>query len=535
MMVLAVARKGLVRIYRDKTANTARRRSGAEAPDAVRTRRRFFAPGFKAILPLILALAACTVGPDYSRPPPAFPPAAHYKELSGWTQAMPADAAPKGDWWTDFHDPLLDQLEPDVRISNQTVLADYQNYQAALALVQEAAAALFPVIGATGSVTRSKSSAGGTGGGNATAASSRSVITQGMVEGTLSWDLDISGKLRRTIEENDANAQASEATLANATLSAQVALAITVISLRVTDANIDLLTKTVAEYKENLRVVSNGVQAGYTLYPPSDEVTARVQLENAQASLAALGVARAQYAHAIAVLVGKAPEDLDIPHSPGLPALPDIPVGVPSTLLQRRPDIAAAAERAMAAQNAAIGVAIAAYYPDISLSAAYGFMQRRWGHCFVRTSSAWSFGATADETIFDFGARQAQVAAAKATYKSAVATYRATVLGAFQNVEDDLAGLRILAQQAAILDDAVRDAKHGAEIARNEYLAGTVDYTTVATAQATALTDEQNALNVQQSRLIAAATLAGDLGGGWFDVHLHDARHPAEAGASAPP
>jgi NodT family efflux transporter outer membrane factor (OMF) lipoprotein len=477
---------------------------------------------YTALLPLVLLMAGCLVGPDYRRPPPAAAPAARYKELPGWAPAAPADADPKGDWWTYFHDPLLDQLGPTVRISNQTIRADYQNYQESLALVREADAALYPTIGATGSVTRSRTNIAENGSGaNAATGPSTFEITQGTVESTLSWDLDIWGKLRRTIEENQANAQATEATLANATLSAQVTLATTVINLRATDVNIDLLRRTVLEYKEYLRVVSNAVEAGYSLYPPSDLFIARVQLENAQASLIALGVARAQYAHAIAVLVGKNPEDLDIPHSTGLPVLPDIPVSVPSTLLQRRPDIASA-ERTVAAQNAAIGVAIAAYYPDISLSAGYGFAQGPLGGLFSAANTVWSIGAAGTETIFDFGARRAQVAAARAAYESAVATYRATVLSAFQGVEDNLAALRILARQAAVLEVAVRNARRAAEITLNEYLAGTVDYTTVATAQATALTDEQNLIAVQQSQLVDAATLIGDLGGGWSAAQLNN-------------
>jgi NodT family efflux transporter outer membrane factor (OMF) lipoprotein len=469
------------------------------------------------------------VGPNYHRPPPASPPPAQYKELSGWTAAAPADSAPKGDWWTEFHDPLLDRLEPQVRVSNQTVRADYENYQQALALVREAHAALFPTIGATGAATLSH---GGASGGNTigtgsggSSAQSGGTVSQSLVEATLSWDLDIWGKVRRTIQEKAASAQSSEATLANATLSEQVTLATTVINLRVTDANIDLLSKTVADYKEFLRVVSNAVKAGYSLYPPSDEITASVQLENAQASLIALGVARAQYVHAIAVLVGKNPEDLDIPHGGVLPTLPEVPVGIPSTLLQRRPDIAAA-ERTMASQNAAIGVAVAAYYPDISLSAADGLSATPLGGLLTAAKNIWSVGATGAETIFDFGARKAQVDAAKAAYRSAVATYRATVLSAFQGVEDNLAALRILAQQAQVLQDAVRDATRGAMIAHNEYRAGTVDYTTVATADAQQLSDQENALNVQQSRLVAAVTLIGDLGGGWSEAQLHDARHP---------
>jgi NodT family efflux transporter outer membrane factor (OMF) lipoprotein len=468
----------------------------------------------------VLPLAGCLVGPDYHRPPPASPPPVQYKELPGWAPAAPADAAPKGDWWTGFKDPLLDELEPLVQVSNQTVRADYENYQQALALVREADSELFPTVGVTGSATRSGAGKGTSGLGQSGVASS------GSLEATASWTPDIWGQVRRTIEENAANAQASEATLANATLSEQVMLATTVIDIRVTDADIDLLTRTVAEYQEYLRVISNAVQAGYNLYPPSDEYTARTQLENAQANLIALGVARAQYAHAIAVLVGKNPEDLDIPHSGKLPALPQIPVGVPSTLLQRRPDIAAA-ERTMAAENAAVGVAIASFYPNITLSASDGFSASPLTSLFRAANNVWSIGASGTETIFDFGQREAEVDAAKAAYGSAVATYRATVLSAFQGVEDNLAALRILAQESQTLDAAVRDATRGAEIARNEYQAGTVDYTTVATAQTTQLNDEQTALNVQQTLLVDAATLIGDLGGGWSDAELQDPQSPA--------
>jgi NodT family efflux transporter outer membrane factor (OMF) lipoprotein len=237
-------------------------------------------------------------------------------------------------------------------------------------------------------------------------------------------------------------------------------------------------------------------------------------LETAQSSLIALGVSRAKYEHAIAVLVGRNPESLDVAHGLALPTLPEIPAGVPSTLLERRPDIAVA-ERQMAAQNAAIGVAVAAYYPTISLSGVLGFSSSPLAGLFNIANYVWSLGASASETIFDGGARSAQVDAARAAYDATVANYRGTVLGAFQNVEDDLSGLRILAQQQVAIDQAVKDARHGAEVALNEYQAGTVDYTTVATAQATQLTDEQTALGVTESRLIDAAALFGDLGGGW--------------------
>ena len=455
---------------------------------------------------LALLLGGCMVGPDYQRPQVSVP--ASYKELPGWEVASPAAAdAPKGDWWVGFHDPLLDRLEPMVSVSNQTVRQSYANYQEALAEVQVARSSLFPTIGVSGSATRQRSASGNFGN-NTTV--SRGVVNSGSLEGNVSWAPDLWGKVRRTIEENKATAEASQATLANATLSEQTALATAVIDLRVADANIDLLQKTVDAYKEFLRVVANQGSAGIT--PPSDVIAARTQLENAQSSLIALGVARAKDAHAIAVLVGKNPEELDLPHDATIPTLPSIPTGVPSTLLQRRPDIAVA-EREMAAQNAAIGVAIAAYYPDLSLTGADGFSQSPLAGLLHVANHVWSLGADVSETVFDGGARHGQVAAAKAAYEAAEANYRGTVLSAFQNVEDDLSGLRILAQQAEVLDAAVRDASRGSEIAFNEYQAGTVDYTTAATAQTTYLNTQQSALSVQQQRLLDAVSLIGDLGG----------------------
>ncbi|MEK6291823.1 MAG: efflux transporter outer membrane subunit, partial [Paraburkholderia tropica] len=351
------------------------------------------------------------------------------------------------------------------------------------------------------------------------------------LEANASWAPDLWGEVRRQIEEQSATAQASEATLANAQLSEQIALANAVIDLRITDADIDLLTATVAAYKDSLRVVSDQDAAGTVA--PSDLLTARTQLENAQASLIALGVSRAQYEHAIAVLVGRNPEDVTIPHSERLPILPEIPAGVPSTILQRRPDVATA-ERQMASANAAIGVAVAAYYPSISLSALDGFTQSPLSGLLHISNYVWSLGASATETIFDGGLRSADVDAARASYDASVANYRGTVLTAFQDVENDLSGLRILAQQSAVLESAVRDATRATQIAQNEYEAGTVDYTTVVTAQATQLSTQQSALTVQQSRLLDAAALIGDLGGGW-NGQMHDARHPDRVDGNANP
>jgi NodT family efflux transporter outer membrane factor (OMF) lipoprotein len=476
---------------------------------------------------LTLLTAGCMVGPNYQRPQVAVP--AQWKELPGWTQAEPSAAeAPKGDWWTVFQDPLLDELEPLVAVSNQSVRQSYANYQEALAEVRVARAALFPTLGVTGSATRERSSASTVSGLNGGGAR---IFNSGSLEGNASWELDVWGKVRRQVEEQSATAQASEATLANAQLSEQIALANAVIGLRVTDADIDLLTQTVEAYKASLRVVGDQDQAGTV--PPSDIITARTQLENAQASLIALGVSRAQNEHAIAVLVGRNPEDMSIPHSTKLPVLPTIPAGVPSTLLQRRPDIATA-ERQMASANAAIGVAVAAYYPDISLSALDGFTQAPLHGLLHISNYVWSLGASASETIFDGGERSGQVAAARASYDAAVANYRGTVLTAFQNVENDLSGLRILAQQNEALDAAVRDAIRGTQITQNEYQAGTVDYTTVVTAQTTQLSTQQSALNVQQQRLLDSASLIGDLGGGWTG-ELHDPTHPERVSENAAP
>ncbi len=486
-------------------------------------------------------LGGCLVGPTYHRPDTPVPGRFQEPAPEGWAPASPADAAPKGDWWTAFHDPLLDELEPQVAVSNQTVRQDYADYLQAVAEVKVARAQLFPTIGLTGSVTRSASPAvvtttttstpasGATATGSAAATgTTRTVssrVTSATLEGTAGWTPDIWGQVRRLIEENTAIAQSDAAVLANATLSEQTLLATTVIELRLADANIDLAQKTVDAYQDALRITQAQAAAGITATPPSAVITAQVALETAQANLIGLGVARAQYAHAVAVLVGRNPEDLDIAKSTVMPALPTVPVGVPSTLLERRPDIAAA-ERTMKAQNAAIGIAVAAYYPTISLSAAGGFTQSPLNGLLHSANHVWSLGADGTETLLDFGERHAEVAAARAAYEAAVANYRNTVLTAFQDVENDLSGLRILAAEAKALDKAVRDAVRGTEIAMAEFKAGTVDYTTVAQAQETQFSDQQTALNVEESRLVDAVSLIGDLGGGWSTGDLQTPSDP---------
>lgn len=465
--------------------------------------------GFLALAALGV-LGGCAVGPDYHRP--VVPVPAHYAERAGWMRATPADQAPKGDWWRAFHDPLLDRLEPRVALSNETVRQAYANYRQAAAEVALARSQLLPAIGIDGSASRGRS-AGGRGG---------AVLDAATLEGTASWSPDLWGAVRRSIEQNKALAQADQALLANATLSEQTLLATTLIGLRASDAAIDLQRRTVESYRRALQITERQAAAGITKAPPSAVITARVALETAQANLVGLGVARAQYAHAIGVLVGENPEDLTIRHDGRLPELPTVPVGLPSALLQRRPDVAAA-ERTMAAANAAIGIAVAAYYPNLSLSAADGFTQSPLLGLLHAANSVWSVGANSAETLFDFGGRRARVRAARAAYEGALASYRGTVLNAFERVENDLSGLRILGEQARALNIAVRDAIRGTAIALAEYQAGTVDFTTVAQAQAAQLADQQSALGVAQARLVDTVTLIGDLGGGWSASRLGEA------------
>jgi len=460
-------------------------------------------------------LAGCSTGPAYQKPVMDLP--ATYSELPGWTQARPDAEGPKGDWWKAFNDPLLDELGPQVAVSNQNVRAAYANYQKATAGIQAARAALFPTLGIDASASRQRSAAGGVGTGPATSRSA---------EVAVSWSPDLWGQVRDGVQQSQALAQVSAATLANATLSAQVALATAVMELRVSDENARLLQRAVDSYRESLRVVTEQDSAGTV--PPSNLYAARTQLETAQASLVAVGMARAQYAHAIAVLVGKTPEEMQIAPAPTLPALPDVPVGLPSTLLQRRPDIAAA-ERQMAADNAAIGVAHAAFYPSVTLSAAGGL-----AGALSASNLIWSLGASLAASIFDGGARSAQLNEARAQYDASVASYRSTVLTALQDVENDLSSLRILEQQHQVLDAAVEDATQSARIALNEYEAGTVDYTTLATAQATQVSNQQSRLNVRLQQLVSTVTLIGDLGGGWDAARLDAVAPPQASDAGRP-
>ncbi len=451
---------------------------------------------------LALPLIGCAaVGPDYQRPAAIVP--AHYKEIKGWKPATPRDDFAKGEWWTLFRDPELNQLEAQVAVSNQTLIADEANYREALALIAEARAGLFHTVNFDPSLTR---------------ASSQGFVTTTLdAEVSGSWTLDVWGKVRRAIEQQGAGAQVSAADLANAALSAQSALALAYVQVLEADAMDDLLADTVKEYQHSLTITQNQYNAGTAA--KSDVITAQALVLAAQAQEIGVAVARAQNEHAIAVLMGRPPSGLSIPRSK-LPAdIPRVPLRLPSTLLERRPDIAAA-ERTMQEQNAAIGVAIAGYYPDITLSGAFGY----YGNPFVKqiagANPVWSYGLSLAQPLFNGGLTDAQVEAAKQTYQSSVATYRQTVLTAFQQVEDQLAAIPILTRELRVQTEAVKAASQAVQIALNEYNAGTQNFTTVVTAEATELSDRESALTSQAQRLTDVITLVVALGGGWSTDEL---------------
>ena len=428
---------------------------------------------------------------------------ASYKEIKGWKPSRPRDDAAKGEWWRAFRDSTLDRLEPAVAISNQTLKADVANYRQALALVSEARAGLFPTVNFDPSLTRSHG-AGGT-----------SNLLNAEVSG--SWTLDVWGKVQRSIEQQGAAAQASEADLANATLSAQSALALAYVTLREADSARDLYADAAAQYQRSLQIAQNQYDAGVAA--KSDVITAQAQLLAAQAQEKDTEVSRQQSEHAIAVLTGRPPAELSIGRGRLADVVPTIPAGLPSDLLERRPDIAAA-ERVMAEQNAAIGVAIAGYFPSFTLSGAYGYVGDPFIAQIAGANPAWSIGASLAQPLFNGGLTDAQVEAARAAFDSAVAAYRQTTLAAFQQVEDALVALRVYGEEIKIQTKAVSAADQAVKIALNEYAAGTQNYTTVVTAEATALTDKQSLLATRAKRLDAAVNLVVALGGGWSDDKL---------------
>lgn len=446
----------------------------------------------------LAALAGCqAVGPDYLKPAAIVPVA--FKEAKGWKAATPRDDAPKGEWWRVFHDAELDRYEATVSLSNETLKVDEANYRNALALISQARAGLSPSINFNPSLTRS-----GPPGGDLLNA-----------EVTGSWTLDVWGRVRRQIEQSGAAAQVSAADLDNARLSAQASLALAYIQVREADSLHDLYVATVKQYQKSVEIAQNQYNAGTTA--KSDVITAQAQLLAAQAQEINTEVQRHQSEHAVAVLMGKPPSELTISHRDLAEEAPHPPVGLPSSLLERRPDIAAA-ERLMKEQNAAIGVAVAGYYPDFTLSGAFGYS----GDPFIRqiagVNPMWSYGLALAQPLFNGGLTTAQVEAAKATYDASVASYRQTVLTAFQQVEDNLAALRIYDRQIKVQVEAVKIARQAVQIGLNEYRAGTQNFTTVITAETTQLSDELSLIQTRASRLAASVSLIVALGGGWDRV-----------------
>jgi NodT family efflux transporter outer membrane factor (OMF) lipoprotein len=455
-----------------------------------------------AALVIAGALSGCApVGPDFLRPAAIVSP--QFKEIAGWKIATPRQREPKGEWWSVFNDPELSRLESAVAISNQTVKADEANYREALALINEARAGLYPTINGSASAVHSSPS-----------------VTTLTAEATGQWMLDVWGLVRREIESQQAGAELDAANLANALLSAQSALALAFVQVREADSLEDLLTKTVVEFKHSLTITQNQYNAGTAA--KSDVITAQAQVLNAQAQLIAAGVTRAQSEHAVAVLMGRPPAGLSIPHGALATSIPPIPVRLPSSLLERRPDVAAA-EETMRLANADIGVAFAGYFPNISLSGLFGYSGNPFAATLGPSNPVWNFGASLAQPLFNGGLTGAQVEAARQIYNSDVATYRQTVLTAIQQVEDNLVGIRILARQAKVEAEDVRISRQATQIALNEYQAGTQAFTTVVTAEEQQLTVEESLLATQAQIQTDAVNLIVALGGGWSQSKLPDA------------
>ncbi len=477
----------------------------------------------------VAVMAGCAIGPDYVRPPAPAPAA--YKEAQGWKRAQPQDHLPRGEWWRVFGDPQLDALEAQLVVDNQTIAAAEARVRQARAITEQAQAALFPSVGATANVSRAGTGSRSTGGANTQGAGSSGGGTRYNVALDASWEPDIWGRVRRQIESAGNNVQASVADLEAAKLSAQALLAQDYFLLRVQDAEIRLLDDTIAAYQKSVQLTQNQYDVGVAAR--ADVVQAQTQLKSTQAQAIDAGVQRAQLEHAIALLVGKPPADVSIAAQATTPTYPDVPLGVPSELLERRPDIAAA-ERRTAAANAQIGVAEAAFFPSLTLSATGGFQSSLLSQLFSLPSRYWSLGPALAQTIFDAGLRRAQTTEAIAAYDVAVATYRQTVLTGFQEVEDNLAALRILEQEAAVQADAVRAARESVTIVTNQYRAGIANFLAVVVLQAALLSNERTALSIEGRRLTATVQLIRALGGGFEASPLaQSARYFAATAASS--
>lgn len=451
-----------------------------------------------------VALAAgCAVGPDYHRPPVATTET--FKEQAGWQPSEPNDVMSRGPWWNIFADDTLSQLEAQINISNETVKAAAAAYDQSQALVAQARAGFWPTVAAT--TGPSQRSAIGP-------QPPRTSVSAGV---SANWTLDIWGQIRRTVESDRATAQATAAALAAAQLSAEATLATDYFELRAQDQLQRILDDIVQAEQQSLKITQSRYKFGVAA--KADVVTAQTQLLNSQAQQVNAKIQRAVLEHAIAVLIGKQPAAFGVTPSAMRNDVPTVPAGVPSTLLERRPDVAEA-ERRVAAANAQIGVAKAAYFPTLTLTGSDEYTGRVFGNLLSAPYRMWSIGPQLAETIIDGGLRRAEVAQARAAYEASVDNYRQTVLTGFQQVEDELVMLRVLEQQAVIEDAAVAASQEAERLTLNQYKAGTVPYSSVITAQTTRLSSEETALTVLSDRLQASVALIEALGGGWNALQL---------------
>jgi len=483
-------------------------------------------PLSKTLIPLaalvLLSLGGCTVGPKYERPSVATPPA--YKELTpetsqalGWKTAQPADAALHGKWWEIFNDPELNSLEEQVNVSNQNVAASTAAFMSARALIREARAQYYPTITANPSIVQSRQSANAFGEALGTTTAAGRSFTEYDLPFDLTWQADLWGRVRNTVRANINAAQASAADLENVRLTEQAQVAINYYELRNEDSLKQLLDSTVAAYQQSLDLT----QVLYETGIDSEESVAQAatQLDATQAQATAVGVLRAEYEHAIALLVGQPASTFSVPVGELRAIPPEIPYGVPSQLLERRPDIAAA-ERSMAQANAQIGVATAAFYPTVSLSASAGLEGTSIANWFVWPSRFWSVGPALAETLFDAGLRKATVQQFRSAYDQQVANYRETVLTAFQQVEDNLASLRIISVEIQQQDTAVKAAEQNLAVATDRYRLGIDPYLNVITAQTALLSNQQTAETIRMQEMVAAVQLIEALGGSWNNSQL---------------
>lgn len=467
-----------------------------------------------ALVILTVSLGACTLGPDYQRP--ELPMAAQFKQAEGWKVANPADMLERGSWWRLYGDAKLAALVERLNVSNQNLAAAEAQYRQARALVRGARSQLFPTVAGSAGATRagqgrSTSSAAQSGSGLSGISESYSVGLDA------AWELDIWGRLRRNLEANRANLQATAADLAAVRLSLQSELVQTYLQLRVMDEQQRLLNQTVEAFARSLRLTENQYRAG--IVPKSDVTQALTQLRSTEAQAIDLQWQRAQMEHAIAVLIGVPPAELDIEQGDELPGLPTVPLALPSQLLERRPDIASA-ERQVIAANAQMGVAEAAWYPDLTLSASGGYRNSSVGDLISLPNRFWSLGPQLAATLLDFGGRRADLEAAEANYDLTVANYRQTVLDSFREVEDNLVQLRVLAAEAVVQRQALEAAQESLRLIQNQYRAGTVDFLSVATMQTSALNNERTYLTLLGDQLAASVQLIAALGGGWEETQL---------------